>query len=180
MEDSSACKLHHYSRDPDIEKRLEARARQIDIGKKSQAYVCYAQTVPKAARGRFDPLTPDPKDRLSKKQFDNAVRQWKSRLHEWFAQHQAQPGRSVAADGTVTEVLLVARAHAAAIIGDGGAVIEELKRVSRAHIALETQNNDPRKVTITGSAEAVAMAVSMVNERAEREAARGRADEQPR
>jgi len=80
------------------ERREAARRRQIEIGKARPEYKRYLEKVPKELRDQDQPSTPNPKDRVSKRQFDRALGEWRRRLHEWDAEfgwgpdaHEALP-----------------------------------------------------------------------------------------
>ena len=62
------------------------------------------------------------------------------------------------------QTLHVPNAYVGAVIGTKGAKIAELQRVSQARIVIENEQNDPRVISVSGSALAVAGAVSMLND----------------
>ena len=62
------------------------------------------------------------------------------------------------------QTLHVPNAYVGAVIGTKGAKIAELQRVSQARIVIETEQNDPRAISVSGSALAVAGAVTMLND----------------
>ena len=62
------------------------------------------------------------------------------------------------------QTLHVPNLYVGAIIGAQGAKIAELQRVSQARIVIEKEQNDPRAISVSGPALAVAGAVSMLNE----------------
>ena len=63
------------------ERQLRWRLKQTELGKSSQSYRCYSQTVPKNQRSREHPSTPDPYDaRMSKRQFEGRIKAWRSSL----------------------------------------------------------------------------------------------------
>lgn len=64
-------------------RREVARMRQIMIGKARPEYRRYIQEVPLDQRNPTHPSTPNPKDRVSKRQFDRALGDWRRRLHEF-------------------------------------------------------------------------------------------------
>jgi len=68
------------------ERREAARRRQIEIGKARPEYKRYLEKVPKEFRDEDQPSTPNPRDRVSKRQFDRALGEWRRRLHEWDAE----------------------------------------------------------------------------------------------
>ena len=54
----------------------------MEIGKASTAYSAYLDSVPKTARKRQHPTTPDPYDaRMSKRQYEGRIRAWKRSVH---------------------------------------------------------------------------------------------------
>ena len=70
-------------------RRLSQRQKQIDLGKRTDAYRRYAERVPKHARKRkgripIDPVTPDITKKCSKRSFDGQVKAWKRQLHALF------------------------------------------------------------------------------------------------
>jgi len=65
------------------ERRAAARQRQIDIGKGRPEYVRYLTFVPKDRRTPTRPRTPDPGARVSKRQFDRQLSEWRRLLHEY-------------------------------------------------------------------------------------------------
>merc|ERR1719277_443500 len=64
-------------------RREAARMRQIMIGKARPEYRRYLTEVPLDTRGPSEPSTPDPRARVSKRQFDRALGEWRRRLHEF-------------------------------------------------------------------------------------------------
>lgn len=64
-------------------RRVSARQRQVDIGKARPEYIRYAQCVPKDCRTPSRPITPDPQAKVSKRQFDRQLSEWRRRLHEY-------------------------------------------------------------------------------------------------
>jgi len=64
-------------------RREAARMRQIMIGKARPEYRRYIQEVALDQRDPAQPSTPNPKDRVSKRQFDRALGDWRRRLHEF-------------------------------------------------------------------------------------------------
>lgn len=66
-------------------RREAARRRQIMIGKARPEYKRYLDEVPVDQRDESQPCTPDPRARVSKRQFDRALGDWRRRLHEYDA-----------------------------------------------------------------------------------------------
>lgn len=64
-------------------RREQARQRQIAIGKARPEYRRYSTEAPREMRTAGHPTTPDPKERISKRQFDRSLSSWRCRLHEW-------------------------------------------------------------------------------------------------
>merc|ERR1719401_2074608 len=64
-------------------RREQARQRQIAIGKARPEYRRYIQEVPREVREASHPGTPDPRARISKRQFDRTLSAWRCRLHEY-------------------------------------------------------------------------------------------------
>ncbi|CAE8635488.1 unnamed protein product [Polarella glacialis] len=67
-------------------RREAARMRQIMIGKARPEYRRYIAEVPAEIRDPAQPGTPNPKDRVSKRQFDRSLGDWRRRLHEFDAE----------------------------------------------------------------------------------------------
>eukprot|EP00928_Gymnodinium_smaydae_P072425 TRINITY_DN5578_c0_g1_i2.p1 TRINITY_DN5578_c0_g1~~TRINITY_DN5578_c0_g1_i2.p1 ORF type:complete len:672 (-),score=147.91 TRINITY_DN5578_c0_g1_i2:175-2190(-) len=65
------------------QRRESARLRQIMIGKARPEYRRYISEVPRGARSASRPVTPDPRARVSKRQFDRSLSEWRRRLHEY-------------------------------------------------------------------------------------------------
>jgi far upstream element-binding protein len=72
----------------------------------------------------------------------------------------------------VSEELFIPNAYIGAVIGSAGATIASLQRDSRARIVVEADKNDPRKITVTGSVETVAVGSRMVHDVVDMEKAR--------
>mmetsp|Transcript_124417 Transcript_124417/g.215010 ORF Transcript_124417/g.215010 Transcript_124417/m.215010 type:complete len:275 (+) Transcript_124417:59-883(+) len=64
-------------------RREAARLKQIQIGKARPEYQRYVREVPPNQRQASHPRTPDPRARVSKRQFDRALGDWRRRLHEF-------------------------------------------------------------------------------------------------
>jgi len=75
-------------------RREAARLRQIMIGKARPEYRRYLSEVPIDHRDSVHPRTPDPRQRVSKRQFDRALGEWRRRLHEFDAAPWAWGGGS--------------------------------------------------------------------------------------
>jgi len=65
------------------EKRLEARQKQIDIGKNTPGYQHYVSIIPKDTRKRGQPLTPNKHQVCSKRSWDGQVRKWRRMIHRF-------------------------------------------------------------------------------------------------
>merc|ERR1719282_136194 len=65
------------------ERRVAARLRQIMIGKARPEYRHYVAEVPREWRTPQQPHTPDPRSRISKRQFDRVLGEWRRQLHEF-------------------------------------------------------------------------------------------------
>ncbi|CAE8626294.1 unnamed protein product [Polarella glacialis] len=88
--------------------------RQIMIGKARPEYRRYIAEVPAEIRDPAQPGTPNPKDCVSKRQFDRFLGDWRRRLHEFDAEM-----------GWATETL---EADAAGeLLGCGEAILRELQ-----------------------------------------------------
>jgi hypothetical protein len=72
------------------QRRAQARLRQIQIGKARPEYRRYIHEVPPESRTKSQPSTPDPYDRVSKRQFDRALGAWRRQLHDFDAPGQWQ------------------------------------------------------------------------------------------
>merc|ERR1719183_1127992 len=64
-------------------RREAARLKQIQIGKARPEYQRYVREVMPSKRTPSQPSTPDPRARVSKRQFDRALGEWRRRLHEF-------------------------------------------------------------------------------------------------
>jgi len=77
-------------------RREAARIKQIQIGKARPEYQRYIREVQPSRRHSSQPGTPDPRARVSKRQFDRALGDWRRRLHEFDAVPRCvrgQPGQ---------------------------------------------------------------------------------------
>lgn len=72
-------------------RREAARLKQIQIGKARPEYQRYLREVPPNERRASQPSTPDPRARVSKRQFDRLLGDWRRRLHEFDS--VPHPGR---------------------------------------------------------------------------------------
>mmetsp|Transcript_64089 Transcript_64089/g.119144 ORF Transcript_64089/g.119144 Transcript_64089/m.119144 type:complete len:356 (-) Transcript_64089:296-1363(-) len=72
-------------------RREIARTRQIQIGKSRPEYKRYCSLVPLECRDDSQPSTPDPRARISKRQFDRLLSEWRRRLHEFDGPPGALP-----------------------------------------------------------------------------------------
>jgi len=72
-------------------RREAARIKQIQIGKSRPEYQRYLREVPHNRRSSSQPGTPDPRARVSKRQFDRALGDWRRRLHEFDAVPRGPP-----------------------------------------------------------------------------------------
>lgn len=72
-------------------RREAARIKQIQIGKARPEYQRYLREVPQHRRNASQPGTPDPRARVSKRQFDRALGDWRRRLHEFDAVPRSAP-----------------------------------------------------------------------------------------
>lgn len=80
------CKVHY-------ERQLEWRMKQVELGRKSEAYMAFLSSVPRDARDRNHPRTPDAHDaRMSKRQFEGRVKAWRRQINERFHLDISQPG----------------------------------------------------------------------------------------
>jgi len=67
-------------------RRVASRQRQINIGKNRPEYKRYVQQVSTTDRTRDQPQTPDFTARISKRQFDRGLGNWRRQLHEFDAE----------------------------------------------------------------------------------------------
>jgi len=72
-------------------RRETARIKQIQIGKARPEYQRYVREVLPSRRTPSQPSTPDPRARVSKRQFDRALGDWRRRLHEFDAVPRGPP-----------------------------------------------------------------------------------------
>ncbi|KAJ3128062.1 hypothetical protein HK098_005274 [Nowakowskiella sp. JEL0407] len=68
---------------PAEERRLEQRQKQIDYGKNTVGYDRYRRLVPRSARQKGDPQTPDKHMKCSKRCWDGLIRSWRRKLHQF-------------------------------------------------------------------------------------------------
>eukprot|EP00746_Dinoflagellata_sp_MGD_P137503 gnl/MRDRNA2_/MRDRNA2_71283_c0_seq1.p1 gnl/MRDRNA2_/MRDRNA2_71283_c0~~gnl/MRDRNA2_/MRDRNA2_71283_c0_seq1.p1 ORF type:complete len:222 (-),score=45.60 gnl/MRDRNA2_/MRDRNA2_71283_c0_seq1:216-881(-) len=83
-------KAHHHEERKELDdrqslwqRRGQQRLRQIQIGKSTPEYCKYLQHVKPACRTMSQPSTPDPYEKVSKRNFDKALSAWRRRLHEF-------------------------------------------------------------------------------------------------
>lgn len=67
-------------------------------------------------------------------------------------------------DAPTTEVIHIPDKLVGAVIGSGGSTVNEVKRATGAHVQIDAEKTDPRRVVVTGSAIGVAQAVAMIHE----------------
>merc|ERR1719183_1466976 len=79
-------------------RREAARLKQIQIGKARPEYQRYVREVMPSKRTPSQPSTPDPRARVSKRQFDRALGEWRRRLHEFDAVPRGPPTGGCAGD----------------------------------------------------------------------------------
>jgi len=63
--------------------RAQARLRQIKLGKSRPEYCRYVAEIPRESRTASHPSTPDPYERISKRQFDHLLSAWRRKLHDF-------------------------------------------------------------------------------------------------
>merc|ERR1719240_205261 len=73
-----------------------ARQRQVEIGKARPEYQGYIKQVSMKERTHLHPLTPDPRARVSKRQFDRQLSRWRRQLHEYDVSTQLVAGITTA------------------------------------------------------------------------------------
>lgn len=64
-------------------RRMSQWQKQIDFGKNTLGYQTYQRLVPREARRRDDPQTPEIRRDISKKRFDGQLRAWRRALHKY-------------------------------------------------------------------------------------------------
>jgi hypothetical protein len=70
------------SEDAAAQHRLKQRQKQLDIGKRTQAYANYIELIPKhTRRRRWHPDTPNPMNEYSKREWDGLCKKWRRQLH---------------------------------------------------------------------------------------------------
>lgn len=60
---------------------LTRRQKQIEYCKRTDDYKAYIKEVPKQSRGQSMPKTPDMSRKYSRRQWDGAVKRWKTQVH---------------------------------------------------------------------------------------------------
>jgi len=77
---------HHHNqfreRETD-EKTIQRRQKQIDYGKVTVDYEEYVTEIPRHARERYHPRTPDKYQKTSRRSFDSQIKNWKLKIHKW-------------------------------------------------------------------------------------------------
>lgn len=88
----SARRAVEFETDPAV---IERRQKHIDYGKNTIGYHNYVQRVPKHKRARNDPRTPDKFLKFSRRSWDQQIRLWRIRMHDWDhvgpSQERARP-----------------------------------------------------------------------------------------
>merc|ERR1719271_999445 len=84
-------------------RRQAARLRQVQIGKARPEYRRYFAAVDREHRSDSQPRTPDHTARVSKRQFDRALGEWRRRLHELDSPGTPAPHRDAVAAASEAE-----------------------------------------------------------------------------
>ena len=63
------------------------RKQELTHVKTTEAYKCYIETLPREFRGDEDPTTPDPSDRVAKRQWNWLRKQWRLAVSKRMANH---------------------------------------------------------------------------------------------
>jgi len=71
--------------------RAQARLRQIKLGKSRPEYSRYVAEIPRESRTASHPSTPDPYERISKRQFDHLLSAWRRKLHDYDEEQPSAP-----------------------------------------------------------------------------------------
>lgn len=104
------------------EHTVAKRSEQVWLGRNTVGYMRYVRKVPRRARGRDAPATPDPAARVAKRRWDATVRTWRRALHAYDL--GALPPAGIAASlivGCVGRTTIsVQGAGAPAASGEGG------------------------------------------------------------
>lgn len=86
--------------------RAQARLRQIKLGKSRPEYCRYLAEVPRESRTASQPSTPDPYERISKRQFDHLLSAWRRKLHDFDEDRSlGMPSRAVVPALSLTQHL---------------------------------------------------------------------------
>eukprot|EP01068_Selenidium_serpulae_P011559 Selendium_serpulae@DN5686_c0_g1_i10.p1 len=73
------------------EPRIQYRKRQIGITKSEPVYQRYVVNVPKPSRREEHPWTPELKPQMSKRDFDDVIRDWKKQLRKFDESYTSSP-----------------------------------------------------------------------------------------
>lgn len=65
------------------EHRIEQRQKQISMGKNTLAYSRYSSLVPRDKRKHSDPVTPNKYQYCSSRSWQEQIRRWRRRLHQY-------------------------------------------------------------------------------------------------
>ena len=113
----------------DDPRRLEQRQKQIDYGKNTIGYQRYVVEVPRRARGRSMPWTPDIKTKTSKRGFDSMMSRWRTALHKWEEDNppaSTDRGAKQPVSPATTATTLAAAAPAAPPAAGGGGLAADV------------------------------------------------------
>mmetsp|Transcript_20254 Transcript_20254/g.57916 ORF Transcript_20254/g.57916 Transcript_20254/m.57916 type:complete len:431 (+) Transcript_20254:100-1392(+) len=116
-------------------RRVAARQRQIEIGKARPEYLEYVQRVPPSRRKESDPQTPDPCARVSKRQFDRQLSNWRRMLHEYDDPSAEQPHAAFLAGNPADAAYGTSAAHVSAASAKAAAAAATTASANLAAVA---------------------------------------------
>lgn len=93
--------VYEPERDPII---LRRRQKQIDYGKNTLGYQNYVETIPKRSRTREQPKTPKKGIKYSRRSWDQQIKLWRIKLHNYDPGHNHHEDTETAVVGTTKEI----------------------------------------------------------------------------